>query len=296
MTSLKTTPLTESFGVIVHDLDLADVTKDHLFPELRALFEEHSAILVKGQDLPGDVHLRLAKMFGPVEDRLSDERKEGYKEEVRPVSNVTDSGALSGEMDMHTLHLIANQQWHIDSTFIPTPSLINILTAKVPTDEGGETELASTRAAFAALSPEQQEDLRGMKFWHKYSHSRERISPELAKHPMFHKWPPQCWPAIWDNPVNGKEGVFVASHVYQIEGKSTEESQPFIDALIEHCTQPQFTYSHKWEKGDVLMWDQRATLHRGMPWDLSKPRHLDSVCVSMTDADGLGTARAAVAA
>ncbi len=82
---------------------------------------------------------------------MADTRKPGEKVGVSPVSNETADGGVTDEMDMHTLHLKANQLWHIDSTFMPTPALCNILTAKVPTKTGGETELASSRAALAAM-------------------------------------------------------------------------------------------------------------------------------------------------
>jgi alpha-ketoglutarate-dependent 2,4-dichlorophenoxyacetate dioxygenase len=291
---LRTTPLTDSFGVTVHALDLSTVTRDGEFTQLRDLFEEHSVLLFRNQSLSDEDHLRLAEMFGPIEDRMADERAPGEKVGVSPVSNVTPDGGVTGEMDMHTLHLKANQLWHIDSTFMPTPSLCNILTARVVTTSGGETELASTRAAWAAMPEELKARIRGKILGHNYKRSREIVSKELARKALFDKWPPQRWPAVWTNPVNGKEALFIASHVYQVEGMGQIEGEMLIDELTEFCTRPEFTYSHKWELGDVLIWDQRATLHRGMPWPYDQPRTLASVCCSMCDDDGLAAAREAV--
>jgi alpha-ketoglutarate-dependent 2,4-dichlorophenoxyacetate dioxygenase len=293
---LETSPLTDSFGVIVHNLNLSDISKDREFPELRELFEEHSALLISGQDLSTADHLRIAEMFGPVEDRKKDERKPGETVEVAMVSNVTDGGGVTGEMDMHTLHLKANQQWHIDSTFLPTPSLCNILTAKVVSTQGGQTELASTRAAWAAMPKELKSRIRHRILGHNYRRSRERVSKKLAEQALFNKWPPQRWPAVWTNPVNGRESLFIASHVYAVEGLDQQEGDALIDELINYCTQAQFSYSHTWRVGDVLIWDQRAVLHRGMPWPYDQPRVLQSVCCSLTDEDGLAAARAAIAA
>ena len=104
--------------------------------------------------------MRLAEMFGPVEDRKKDERAAGAAVEVALVSNETVEG-VTDEMNLHSLHLKANQQWHIDSTFMPVPSLCNILTAKVVTSEGGQTELASTRAAWAAMPDRLKARIRG---------------------------------------------------------------------------------------------------------------------------------------
>jgi alpha-ketoglutarate-dependent 2,4-dichlorophenoxyacetate dioxygenase len=288
---LKTTPLSDTFGVEVHDFDLKNVAEGPVFAQIRAAFEEHSALLFRGQDLDPETHIRLARLFGPIEDRNSDTLtpKGAYK--VPEVTNVMEDGTITGEMDLHTLNLKSNMLWHADSTFLPVPALINILTAKIATTTGGATELASTRAAFADMAQDKQEALRGMVIRHKYSHSRARISEELAKLPMFNKWPDTRWPAVWKNPVNGKEAVYVASHSFAVEGMGEAEGQAYIDALIAECTQPKYVYSHQWSVGDVLMWDQRAVLHRGTPWPYDQPRKLASICVSATDADGLATMR-----
>ena len=291
---LKTTPLTENFGVIVHGLDLATVSRQGTFDQLRDLFEEHSAILLRNQWMSDEDHLRIAEMFGPIEDRKADERKPGEKPTVSPVSNQTEDGSVTGEMDLHTLHLKANQLWHIDSTFLPTPSLCNILRAKVVTPTGGETELASTRVAWAAMPEDLKSRICGKILGHNYKRSRELISEKLAQQALFNKWPPQRWPAVWENPVNGSKSLFIASHVYQVEGLGKDAGEALIAELMAFCTRPEFTYSHSWQVGDVLLWDQRAILHRGRPWPYDQPRTLVSVCCSMRDTDGLTDARNAI--
>ncbi|MEX0281716.1 MAG: TauD/TfdA dioxygenase family protein [Arenibacterium sp.] len=284
---LKTLPLAPRFGVIVHDLDLKDVHSDRHFADVRAAFETHSALLFKNQALDAQTHMRLATLFGPIEDRYGDERKEGEAFTVPEVTNMTEEGTLTGEMDLHTLNLRANFLWHADSTFMPEPALCNILAAKVVTETGGATELASTRAAFADMSPDEQARLRTLVLRHHYSHSRARISPELAKLPMFNKWPETRWPAVWRNPATGDEAIYVASHAFAVEGMDEAEGAAVIDGLIAACTQDQYVYTHNWEVGDVLIWDQRAVLHRGRPWPLDQARKLASICVTVTEADGL---------
>ena len=98
MTTLKTSPLAPRFGVIVHDVDLRDVRADHLFPEIRAAFDTHSALLFKGQDLDPESHIALANLFGPIEDRLIDERKPGEAFTVPEVTNMTAEGGLTGDV------------------------------------------------------------------------------------------------------------------------------------------------------------------------------------------------------
>ena len=296
MIQLESIPLTENFGIEVLNCDLSSVREDHLYPEIRGAFEASSALLFRNQNFTQEDHVRVAKLFGPLENRERADLKARSKFKVSEVSNVREDGSVTSEMDLHTLNLKANQLWHTDSTFLPIPALLNILVARVVTTSGGETELATTRAAWRDMPEDLKAKIRGRNVWHRYGHSRKRISEELAKSQLFTKWPDQCWPALWTNPVNEQDSLYVASHAFKIDGMSEIESQYLIDELITFCTQPCYVYSHKWRKGDVLIWDERATLHRGMPWPYEQPRTLSSICCSVTDADGLPTVRETSAA
>jgi alpha-ketoglutarate-dependent 2,4-dichlorophenoxyacetate dioxygenase len=293
MTGYTTRPLTPLFGAEVRGIDLADPATDALFPQIRALFEEHSALLFRGQQISDARHVELAQHFGPIEDRNADARKPGEAFEVPKVSNVRADGSVSEAMDLHTLNLKANMLWHSDSTFLPVPALTNILIARVVTTEGGATELASTRAAWAEMPEALKARIRGRGIRHHYAESRARISPELAQLEMFHKWPETRWNAIWRNPVNGREALYIASHARAVDGLDAEEGRQLLDELMEFCTQPRFVYSHQWQEGDVLIWDQRAVMHRGTPWPYNQPRTLSSICTSATEADGLENLRPA---
>ncbi|MDJ0822177.1 MAG: TauD/TfdA family dioxygenase [Paracoccaceae bacterium] len=287
----QTKPLTPHFGVDVTGIALEEVTSENGFAQIRALFEEHSALLFRAQEISDAKHLELAQLFGPIEDRQADERKPGEAFEIPKVSNVLEDGTTSAEMDLKTLNLKSNFLWHSDSTFLPVPSLVNILIGRVVTTDGGATELASTRAAWAMMPETLKAKVRGRGIWHRYSHSRRKISPELAELPMFNKWPDTHWNAVWENPVNGREALYIASHAFKIDGYDEAESQVLLDELTAFCTQPAFVYSHTWSVGDVLLWDQRAVMHRGTPWPYEQPRTLSSICSSVTEADGLDRIR-----
>ncbi|WP_322867137.1 TauD/TfdA dioxygenase family protein [Aquicoccus sp. G2-2] len=288
---MRTTPLHPDFGLIVHDVDLRDVTKTNLFPEIRQAFEIHSALLFPAQQMDDATHLRLARAFGPLENRDAMATGRDMTFEISEVSNQTDHG-VTAPQDLHTLNLQANMLWHTDSTFLPTPALVNILTARtLPASGGGETELASTRVGWASMPAELRARLQDAIIWHRLSHSRARISPDLARLPAMNKWPDRPWRAIWPNPVTGQGSLYIASHSFAIEGMGLEEGQAIIDAAIAHCTAPARVYSHRWQIGDVLLWDERACLHRGRPWNYDEPRRLQSICCSATDADGTAAVR-----
>lgn len=291
--SYDTRPLTDTFGVEVVGCDLDSLSHSD-FQDIRAMFEAHSALLFRNQSLSGPGHIALAEKFGPIENRDAVDLKVDEDFEIPVVSNILADGSVTGEMDLHTLNLKANMLWHADSTFLPIPALVNILVARIVTKTGGATELASTRAGWVEVPEELKERIRDKAVWHRLSHSRARISPELAALPMFHKWEDQLWRAIWTNPVNGKEALYIASHAFKIDGLSEAESADLIDELIAAVTQPKFVYSHAWREGDVLIWDQRAVLHRATPWNYTEPRELSSICVSATPAEGVDAMRVIV--
>jgi len=288
---LKTTPLHGKFGVIVHDVDLREVTREHLFGEIRQLFEEHSALLFPAQQISDADHTRLAELFGPLENREAMASGRDVPFEVSPVSNEKGEGSVTAAESLHTLNLQANMLWHTDSTFLPVPALVNLLTATVLPSRGGETELASTRTGWAEMPQAMRDKLKDAVIWHRLSHSRKKISPELGAMPVMNRWPDRPWKAIWPNPVTGEEALYIASHSFAIEGMGLGEGEALIDEAIAFCTRPEAVYSHKWNVGDVLIWDERAVLHRGRPWPYEEPRTLRSICCSATENDGLAAVR-----
>ena len=288
--TFRTSAIHPRFGVQVDGISLSDVDEASFAP-LRDLFERHSVLLFRNQDIDDAAHMRLARLFGPIEDRLADERGKDEAFTVPGVSNIREDGSVTGEMDLHTLNLKSNMLWHSDSTFMPNPALTNILIGRVVTETGGQTELASTRAAWADMPEDLKSRIRDRGFWHHYAHSRAQISPELAKLPMFHKWPAQLWRAIWTNPVTGDEALYIASHAYAVEGLPKDEGEKLIAELLRFVTQDEYVFSHTWNVGDVLIWDQRAVLHRATPWNYDEPRKLTSLCVTARDIDGLDTLR-----
>jgi alpha-ketoglutarate-dependent 2,4-dichlorophenoxyacetate dioxygenase len=283
---MRITPLHPDFGVEVHGVDLRAVTAAAGYGEIRALFESHTLLLFRDQHLSDEEHLAFARLFGPLEDR--EDRPEP---EICPVSNVTDEGAVAPETDSLTLNNKANQLWHTDSTFLPAPALANVLQARVVPSEGGETEFVSTRAGWRRLASDLRDKARTAVLRHRYSHSRARIDPDLAREAMFTKWRDQAWRAVWPNPVTGEEALYIASHAYAVDGMPEAEGAALIDDLIAEVTGDEAVYSHAWHPGDVIVWDERAALHRGRPWPYEEPRTLVSICVTARDCDGLASVR-----
>lgn len=286
---IRTTPLHARFGVEIHNLDLSRVTATDGYPAIRRAFEAHSLLLFRNQRLDAAAHLALGALFGPIEDRS--QGKDGPDPRVGFLTNRNDDRSIASEDEIRTLNLKANQLWHTDSTFLPVPALANILVAHEISSTGGETEYVSTRAAWQDLPQDLKGKTRGVVLRHRFAHSRAKISAELARQDTYTKWRDQAWRAVWPNPVNGEEALYIASHAFAAEGFAEPEARVLIDALIAFATRPGAVYRHTWRVGDVLIWDERATLHRGRPWPYTEPRTLASICVSARDVDGLDRVR-----
>jgi alpha-ketoglutarate-dependent 2,4-dichlorophenoxyacetate dioxygenase len=127
--------------------------------------------------------------------------------------------------------------------------------------------------------------------WHDYTHSRGQIAPDLATPEERAALPPQCWRLAWKNPINGRSAIYLASHAHAIEGTEQAAGKKLIDKLMDAATGPGTSYLHSWRSGDVVMWDNRATMHRGRPWPAYEPRLMVRTTISATEADGLETMR-----
>jgi len=283
---VRLSPIHDRFGVEVHDVDLRDVTAAHGYREIRAAFEEHSLLLFRDQMLDDATHTSLATFFGPLENR---EQLAGNNDpfSVSAVSNVEADGALTPADALRHLDHQANMLWHTDSTFLPIPALVNILAATVVPSSGGQTEFCGTRAAFDDSPEDLKALLRDTFAVHQLTHSRDQVDERLKTLEHVSRWPDRPWRTVWPNPVNGREAIYTASHAYTIAGMSDDEGAAFVADLLTRCTQRHYRYSHEWTMGDVLIWDERAILHRGRPWPYDEPRTLKSICCSATDADGL---------
>ncbi len=185
----------------------------------------------------------------------------------------------------------ANQLWHTNSTFKQIPALSSVLSARIIPARGGETEYVSMRLAWEKLDKATQARLENCFVWHDYAHSRGKIAPGLASPEERAALPPACWRMAWKNPVNGRRALYLASHAYAIEGMEEEAAQKLITELMGAATAPGLSYMHQWKSGDVVMWDNRATMHRGRPWPALEPRLMVRTTIQATEADGLASVR-----
>jgi len=283
-------PLGPGFVAELRAVTLADVASDDAaYAAARAAFEEHSVLVLRDQEVTDEIQLAFSLRFGPPE--VTKVGSQGTGSHFVILSTIGPDGKVVPADHRMAMRAKANQLWHTDSSFKRVPALTSILSARVIPAQGGETEFASTRLAFERLDAGTRRQLQNSFAWHDYAHSRGQIVPGLASPEERTALPPQCWRMVWTNPVNGRGALYIASHAYAVEGMDAAAGKKLIDELTTAATAPGTTYLHGWRKGDVVMWDNRATMHRGRPWPAHEARLMIRTTISATGVDGVGDMR-----
>jgi alpha-ketoglutarate-dependent 2,4-dichlorophenoxyacetate dioxygenase len=287
---MEIVPLGPGFGAELRGVTLADIASDDVaYGAARAAFEEHSVLVLRDQDVTDDIQLAFSRRFGPPEVTKVGSQGEGTHFVI--LSTIGLDGEVVPADHRLAMRNKANQLWHTDASFKRVPALTSILSARVIPAHGGETEFVSTRLAFERLDRSLRERLENSFAWHDYAHSRAQIAPDLASPEERAALPAQCWRMVWKNPLNGRGALYLASHAYGVEGMEAAAGRKLIEDLMAAATAPGLSYLHQWHHGDVVIWDNRATMHRGRPWPAKLPRLMIRTTVSATEADGLATMR-----
>ncbi len=278
------------FAAELRGITLADVAADDsAYKEVRAAFEEHSVIVFRAQGVTDEAQLAFSRRFGPLE--ITKVGSLGVGTNLVILSTIDEDGKVVPPDHRLALRNKANQLWHTDSTFKRVPALASVLSARIIPARGGETEYVSTRLAWERLDPALRQRLGNSFAWHDYAHSRGKIAPDLASSEERAALPPQCWRMVWRNPLNSRGALYLASHAYAIEGMEPTAAQKLLAELMDAATAPGLRYVHSWREGDVVMWDNRATMHRGRPWPAHEARLMVRTTISATEVDGLASVR-----
>jgi alpha-ketoglutarate-dependent 2,4-dichlorophenoxyacetate dioxygenase len=283
---MELVPLGPGFGVEVRGVGILDVASDgEAYKAVRSAFEEHSLLLFRDQPVADDIQAAYSRAFGPLE--LTKAASLGAGGFYSRLTNIGPQGEILPPDHRQVLAAQANALWHTDSSFKKTPALASVLSARVLPGADGDTEFTSTRLAWERLPSDLQGRLTGAIATHSYANSRDQIHPDLANAEERKALPPVRWRMNWLNPSNGRRALYIASHAYAIDGMDDRDARQLLAELMDETTKREFVYVHKWRPGDVVMWDNRAMLHRGRPWDYSKERSMVRTTISATDADGL---------
>jgi len=238
---------------------------------IRAAMDRHAVLVLRGQALTDEAQVAFSRQFGPLElppslnvRTAAQVRRVG--EGIFDVSNLDASGAIEPPTSPRRRFGKADQMFHTDSSFHALPTSWSLLSARIVPPQGGETEFVDLRAAWDALPAELKAAAEGRSAWHSIWHSRAKAGFDLPEQTVQDRLPPVLQPLV-RLAADGRRTLYLGSHAMRIEGMEAAESDAVLDALHDFATQDRFVYRHHWQPDDLLIWDNRCTLHRATPFD-----------------------------
>jgi alpha-ketoglutarate-dependent 2,4-dichlorophenoxyacetate dioxygenase len=275
--ALALEPLHPLFAAQASGVDLRRPLDEATVAEIERAMDRYAVLVFRGQPLTEAEQVALARRFGPLDAGLRKATGAATRfqyEELIDIGNIALDGEVAASNDQKLIGVLANQLWHSDSTFQDLPVKYSMLSAVAVPDEGGDTEWCDLRAAYEALPDDLRRLAEGRSARHFAFHSRLLLGDDRYNEAQLARFPPVERPLVHVHPGSGRKVIFPSVHIDRVSGMSVPEGRLFVAELLEHATQPRFVYRHRWRAGDYVMWDNRATLHRGRRYDLSVRRDL----------------------
>lgn len=272
--ALETRRLHPLIGAEIVGVDVKRVD-EAAFGEIVEAFDEHSVLLFRRQSLSDEQQVLFSRRFGPLETSIRTVvSQDRFLPEISNLANVDAEDRLIPRGDKRLIFNAGNQMWHTDSSFKRVPALASLLSGREVPPEGGETQFASMRVAYERLSDAVKQLLEGKIAIHSFAYSRGLVGDDLLPPEHAAQVPPVPQALVRANPRNGRKAFYVASHACEIVGMPTDEARALLRELLGAATRPELVYTHRWQQGDLVMWDNRCMLHRGRPWDEDRYRRV----------------------
>lgn len=261
-----------SLGAIVRGIDLRTLD-DATFAAILALWNERAVLVFPSQHLDDGAHVAFSARFGRFEHGLRRTSPSAPGAKLGVLSNVTREGTVAPPDSLQARFHLGNLQWHSDSSYKCVGAKASLLNARVVSSEGGETEWADMRAAWDALDPSMQQRLEGKVAVHSYAYSHTwHGGLEIVKGADLEALAPVQHPVMATHPETGRRSLFVGRHASHIAGEDEAASRALLQTLTEAACQPPRLWKHRWQPGDIAIWDNRCVLHRGHTWPADQPR------------------------
>jgi alpha-ketoglutarate-dependent 2,4-dichlorophenoxyacetate dioxygenase len=261
------------------------LTKDEA-RDIEAGMDKYAVLVFHGQDITDDQQLAFSLNFGERENprggNIVKPEDSRLQTGLNDVSNLDRDGKPMKKDDRAHLFNLGNCLWHSDSSFRPIPAKFSLLSARVVNPKGGNTEFADMRAAYDALDDEQKAEIEDMICEHSLMYSRGSLGFLDYTDEEKQMFKPVLQRLVRTHPVHGRKSLYLSSHAGAIRGMSMPEARLLLRDLTEHATQPEFVYVHKWTLHDLVMWDNRQTMHRVRRYDQSQPRDMRRATVAGT--------------
>ena len=244
--------------------------------EIETAMDRFAVLVFRDQDISEDEQLAFTAAFGPMDPgrHLAVRQHRRVRPEFADVSNLDEAGNVADRNHRRILSNMATRLWHTDSSYKQPAAKYSLLYCSAIPDWGGETEFADMRAAYDALPARLRQEAEERSAEHYVHHSRTTLGFAPSSEEIAGALPPVTWPLIRTHAGSGRKLLYIGAHATHIVGLSLPEGRMLLSDLLEHATQRQFVYRHEWRAGDLVMWDNRAVLHRGRRYDLTQRRDM----------------------
>lgn len=250
----------------VDGIDLRQPLTPDEISTIEAGMDQYAVLVFHDQAINDDQQLAFSRNFGTIEPatggNVMKDQERRLRLEFADVSNLDRNQRLLGRNDRNRLFNLANRLWHSDSSYRAIPAKYSLLSGRVIPSAGGNTEFADMRAAYDALDEAGKAEIEDLICEHSLMHSRGLLGFSDWSEAERKTFAPVRQRLVRTHPVTGRKSLYLSSHAGSIVGWPVPEARAFLRDLIEHATQPQFVYSHQWRQHDLLMWDNRQTMHR----------------------------------
>ena len=258
------------FVAEVSAVDLRRVQDRETLDEIRGGMDEYAVLVFRDQSFSDEEQLAFAQRFdGTLHTKTGAAvlgKSRFATEALADISNVDENGEILRSDDRRRMYALGNRLWHTDASFQDPPGRYSMLSARVVPAVSADTEFADMRAAYDALDPGTREKLEGLQAHHSIAHSRQTLGFEFSREEE-EKLKGAIHPLVRINPRTQRRSLYLASHASRIVDWPVPEGRLLLRDLIEHATQVGFVYRHVWRVGDLVIWDNRATMHRARPFD-----------------------------
>jgi taurine dioxygenase len=274
---LRVVPCHPLIGSEVLGVSLDGPFDDEQFEQLHDIWMNNPLLIFKGVHCSDADQIEFARRFGGLEIHPSVAHRLKDHPEIYRVSNVDQDGALMPGDSNDWQYMLLTWLWHTDSSFREVPSKGSILRALEVPSEGGDTLFANMYAAYEALTEGVKAQIESLRVEHSHDAilNRSEVLSKRTTKASFTELPGVVHPLVRRHPVTGKRSLFLSPHTMEgVVGMAREESDALLAELTEHATEPRFVYRHSWQAGDVLMWDNRCTMHAVMPFDNQNHRRI----------------------
>ena len=265
------------FAGVVSGIDLTRRLSDEEVAAIHAGMDRFGMLVFHSQKLDDESQLAFSRQLGPLETATGDiaaPEDRRISMDVNDISNLDKHGKVVARDDRRRLFGLGNQLWHSDSSFKEVPAKYSLLSARQIPPSGGNTEFADMRAAYDALDEATRREIHDLVCVHSQIFSRGILGFDEFTEAERQKWAPVRQRLVRRHPVTGRLSLYLASHAGGIEGWPVPEARAFLRDLTEHATQRPFVYAHVWSPWDLVMWDNRVTMHRARRYDPNEVRDM----------------------